>query len=313
MVQKYLNSIKINTAKFNAGLDIANKDGNAVNIRAFLDGVALYQHPEKYRDIVCENPTQLLTQLSAFPLVTKIISPKSHQQNSFDRAVAIEEVIPCFTGCYSQEELIIYFAELSKTIQGSNYTDPVSVLISCNKHLVSVGYYNNQWIFIDINKLSIRYVQTNEEIAKEVYLAFMLSISTHVYFWLSQLNHRFEAQRVMAATIYVNHTNNDVDKERAFQTLQNNMKNFKKLKIHTVTANKVKNNRIWFDVAFFHHDYHTIEALLNNRVIPTPFDLNIAICHRYYELTKLLIEYITPNPDHLSLAMYNKDYELIKL
>ena len=311
-VNKYLNSIKINTAIFNAGFDVTNKEVN-VDIRAFLDGVALYQSPNEYPDILCEDTKQQLTQFSGFPVVTKIISPKLPQQNNADNTAAIEEVTPCFSGCYSQEELTTYFTKLANTIIDSNYTDPVSVLISCNKHLVSVGYHNNQWIFIDINKLSIRYVQTNEEIAKEVYRAFTLDVSTHLYFWLSQLNHRFEAPRVMATTIYVNHTN-DVDKEHAFQTLKENIKKFKKLKIHKVTPNKIKNNTTWFHVAFCHNDYPTIKELLNHRVLPTSNHLNTAIYNKDYELTKLLLQHNTPpTSDHLYIAIGNKDYELIKL
>ena len=327
-LQKYnyiLNAIKIQQPEFNESIE------NDHDVRAFFDGAMLYQRFPGDIDVVLSHDASEYQSSKRALEISHIIKPIDFKNTCI---TPIANVI----GVYHKRELTTYFNELAKIINEANHQGPVVLILTADEHGIMVAYDNGGWIFIDANKLSLRYIAKHEEIAKEVFLSFR-GMRYTIYSRIDdiiQINLNIMPVTQMTARIYTNVYD---------QELANKLNAFQQLQLHKPTDEKIKDKQKFFKNLFYEDvnveyiklllldcDIKNIEELITTtireekievlkllldhpKVQSIDVSINLAIVEEKTEALKLLLDHPKVRKsidDCISTAIYREKTEALK-
>lgn len=144
-----------------------------IDVRALLDGIALHHSLRKHKELF-----EIYSGIDEITATSMTLNSNSSSRN----IQMVSDIISKKTkplqllqmlGICSKEYLEAYFIEFGKAINESSYQNPICMLIESmqrdiEQHIITIGYYNNQWILFDSNNLSTRYLETLEKVVQSV-------------------------------------------------------------------------------------------------------------------------------------------------
>lgn len=141
--------------------EIITLDGismSLADIRAFFDGIVLYQDPDSYKTIF---PTAKIQEDKA---AASLITPVE-----LDSETNQPLCLKGFCGIYSQDDLVVYLEELSQTLQA-----PTALHLQSSNHSINLNFDPKikKWFFIDANSLPAQVIDDSKMLAKAILEAF---------------------------------------------------------------------------------------------------------------------------------------------
>lgn len=148
-----------------------------LDIEEFFNGVLLYQQSKTCTELLEEEEkTYAQNTLRSFPLTCSV---------NLENINATPKRIDSFSGCYSEEELSVFFHTLRTAFLES--TSTTSLILNSSNHSISVSYdaLRDEWIFIDANQLPGKFIRDPAQLATHVLSAFSANetaiFTTHAY------------------------------------------------------------------------------------------------------------------------------------
>lgn len=113
-----------------------------IDFKAFFDGVALYQSPERHQEVF--EAKSRLNHLSGMPIVYGLIKPSEHNINK----------IHSFSGCYGYFDFKPYLMALNESFKTSK--QDLAVTLTNHNHMILLRYNAKElmWNFLDANHLN---------------------------------------------------------------------------------------------------------------------------------------------------------------
>lgn len=145
-------------------IELTPDDKSILEIQPFLDGINLYQtsHEELFEN------RHGLGVLNVLPIVTISELDKKGGMVIADQ----------FTGVYNRDDLTHLLASIRHKVKNSNYSSPLGIHLSSQRHAISIGYdpFQDKWIFIDANNTSSvgKEFVSDQELGDEIRSAFFL-------------------------------------------------------------------------------------------------------------------------------------------
>lgn len=148
-----------------------------IDITAFSEGVELYQNTSLYKYLFDK---KLESDQDTKAAVAIVASDSLKEKGNIANPLR-------FIGNYDQNELTQYFKSLKETILATSppFTHPMSLILCSGNHAISVGFVDNQWVFIDANSIPTEYIRDDIIIAEKVLKALSrneyITLETRVY------------------------------------------------------------------------------------------------------------------------------------
>jgi hypothetical protein len=223
------------------GLSPAHSVSFNAEVRAFFEGIMLYQQPKPYSHVF-EYRHIYQNSLRSVPLT---------------QSVALEEqggmfLAGYFSGIYTLPSLTSYFKGLQKIVAGLDHTRcrPVALVILSYDHAIAIGYSPRQraWYFINVNAINNQPIPSAWMLARE-------TMST------------MSANGVTALLSEIYGTNQHA---KFFRYLHHAWRKTSEWqKIHTITRHKLvladSMKWTWLHLAIEKGEYGTVRALLRER------------------------------------------------
>ncbi len=144
-------------------LDAAKKMmEDIINMHALFDGIALYQHTEKYKHLF-EEPDRVFLQDTAKTMQLILPLSLSSEDN-------VPVLIKRYSGAYNRDELAQYLTMLEQLVSENSF----ALILHSNKHVVNLNYDSNakHWIFIDPNRLPEKVYTDTSQLADALLLSY---------------------------------------------------------------------------------------------------------------------------------------------
>lgn len=242
-----------------------------LEIPAFLEGVALYQDPTKFRHLF----NQPIIGAQNAELSFELVGPTKLEER-------ISKFEP-FHGIYTFDDLITYFSSLQRVLQESNLSGPISLVLSSPDHTIIVGYdpQIKKWLYGNTElPIQVIALANIKQIAMQVLSAF----SDNDY-----------------ATFITDSYNDSISQDQARHCINSWKSQSEFIDIHKVTADKAtatdSYGHSWLRSAVESKDVSTINLLLQNRANINAIagegitSLYAAVCNNAIEIVKLLLDH----------------------
>jgi hypothetical protein len=237
-----------------------------INFKALIDGIGLYHDPNRWYTayLLQDNFGKSLGQFSTIQNISNLVKP-------FDNYNV--DIIHVFSGCYTQEQLIIYLQTLTNTIkekktclfEANNHN--VALILSSLTHSIALGYNEtgNTWIMFDVNqkskigiKYQANYIENLNQLAINILAAFKKP--------LSDLDDDHLKIRGFSTRIFCKKLVNNsklIDKNKFVIQLH---QNFAKNNLHNITENRNRDfvNEYWLVMAARDGDLQLFQQLIDS-------------------------------------------------